>query len=65
MIKVLIADDHAVVRRGIKQILSEESDIQVLGEASNSEELFEHLYDVEWDLLIRDSTMPGKSGLDS
>lgn len=65
MIKVLIADDHAVVRRGIKQILSEESDIQVLGEASNSEEIFSLLYDQEWDLLILDITMPGKSGLDS
>lgn len=65
MIKVLIADDHSVVRRGIKQILSEESDIEVLGEASNSEEIFEHLYDHDWDLLILDLTMPGKSGLDS
>ncbi|MFI5211556.1 MAG: response regulator [Ignavibacteria bacterium] len=65
MIKVLIADDHAVVRRGIKQILSEESEIQVLGEASNSEEMFSLLYNDEWDLLILDITMPGKSGLDS
>lgn len=65
MIKVLIADDHSVVRRGIKQILSEESDIQVLGEATNSEEIFSQLYDHEWDLLILDLTMPGKSGLDS
>jgi two-component system invasion response regulator UvrY len=65
MIKVLIADDHAVVRKGLKQILSEESDIQVLGEVSNSEEIFAHLYDEEWDLLILDITMPGKSGLDS
>jgi DNA-binding NarL/FixJ family response regulator len=65
MIKILIADDHSVVRRGIKQILTDEPDIQVLGEASNTDEIFEQLDKVEWDLLILDITMPGKSGLDS
>ncbi len=65
MLNILIADDHSVVRRGIKQILSEESDMQVLGEASNSDEIFEQLYEKEWDLLILDITMPGKSGLDA
>jgi DNA-binding NarL/FixJ family response regulator len=65
MIKILIADDHAVVIRGIKQILSEEADMQVLGEASNANEIFEKLYKEEWDVLILDITMPGKSGLDS
>jgi len=65
MIKVLIADDHAVVRRGIKQILSEDSDIQVLGEASNSDEVLALLYEQNWDILILDITMPGKSGLDA
>jgi two-component system, NarL family, invasion response regulator UvrY len=65
MIKILIADDHSVVRRGIKQILSEEPDIEVAGEASNSEEIFDMLYKDKWDVLILDITMPGKSGLDS
>lgn len=65
MIKVLIADDHAVVRRGIKQILSEEPDIQVLGEASNSDEVMAMLYKQKWDILILDITMPGKNGLDA
>lgn len=65
MINILIADDHSVVRRGIKQILSEEPDMQVLGEASNSDEILSQLYDKEWSLLILDITMPGKSGLDS
>lgn len=65
MIKVLIADDHAVVRRGIRQILSEDSFIQVLGEAANSDEIMEQLYDQEWDILILDLIMPGKNGLDS
>lgn len=65
MIKILIADDHAVVIRGIKQILSEEPDLKILGEASNTDEIFELLYKEEWDVLILDITMPGKSGLDS
>ncbi|MCC7158198.1 MAG: response regulator transcription factor [Ignavibacteria bacterium] len=65
MIKVMIADDHSVVRRGIKQILSEETDIRVLGEAENSEEIFEQLYIQDWDVLILDITMPGKRGLDA
>lgn len=65
MIKILIADDHAVVIRGIKQILAEEADMQVLGEASNADEILELLYKEEWDVLILDITMPGKSGLDS
>lgn len=65
MIKVLIADDHAVVRRGIRQILSEDSFIEVLGEAANSVEIMEQLYDQEWDILILDLIMPGKNGLDS
>lgn len=65
MIKVFIADDHAVVRRGIKQILSEESDISVIGEASDSNEIMSQLYDHEWDVLVLDLTMPGKNGLDA
>ena len=65
MINILIADDHSVVRKGIKQILSEESDLQVLGEASNNDEIISQLNDKNWDLIILDITMPGKSGLDS
>ncbi|MGA2668112.1 MAG: response regulator transcription factor [Ignavibacteria bacterium] len=64
MIKVFIADDHAVVRRGIIQILSEESDIKVVGEAADTDEIMAQLYDQEWDVLILDITMPGKNGLD-
>jgi DNA-binding NarL/FixJ family response regulator len=65
MIKVLIADDHAVVRRGLKQILEDSGDIAVLGEASNAAEIMEKLYENEWDILILDITMPGKNGLDA
>jgi DNA-binding NarL/FixJ family response regulator len=65
MIKILIADDHSVVIRGIKQILSEEKDMEILGEASNADEVMNLLYAQEWDLLILDITMPGKNGLDA
>lgn len=65
MVNILIADDHAVVRRGIKQILADEPDINILGEASNADQIMEQLKDVKWDLIILDITMPGKSGLDA
>lgn len=65
MIKIFIADDHVIVRRGIKQILSDESDIIISGEASNTEEIMDHLFDTEWDILILDITMPGRNGLDA
>jgi len=61
---ILIVDDHAVVRKGIKQILSEEGDISFIGEASNSDEIFKQFYDLNWDLIILDITLPGKNGLD-
>src|SRR4030095_15566916 len=61
---ILIVDDHAVVRKGIKQILSEEAEVTFLGEASNADELFSQLYDKKWDIVILDITLPGKNGLD-
>lgn len=65
MIRVFVADDHEVVRRGIKDILSDEDDIELAGEASNADEVLTQLYKKEWDVLILDITMPGKSGLDA
>lgn len=64
MIKVLIADDHAVVRRGLRQILSETSDILVAGEASAVQEVRELVREQRWDVVVLDITMPGGSGLD-
>jgi two-component system invasion response regulator UvrY len=64
MIKVLIADDHAVVRRGLRQILSETSDILVAGEASTVQEVRELVREQRWDVVVLDITMPGGSGLD-
>lgn len=65
MYNILIADDHAIVREGLKQILAEESDMIVSGEASDSEQLFSLLSNKKWDVLVLDINMPGKSGLDS
>lgn len=64
MIQVLIADDHTVVRRGLKQILAETSDIVVRAEAGNAQEAFEELKAHPSDVLILDINMPGRSGLD-
>jgi len=64
MIKILIADDHPVVRQGLKQILSEEPDMEVLGEAQNSQEVLELVRKEDWDIVILDITMPGRGGLD-
>ncbi len=64
MINILIADDHAVVRRGVKQILAEESDEWQFGEARNASEVLKNVHRKHWDILIIDITMPGRSGLD-
>ena len=64
MIKILIADDHAIVREGLKQIVAEESDMEVTGEAANADKVFEILRTNNFDIAIIDINMPGKSGLD-
>lgn len=65
MIKVLLADDHAMVRDGLKLVLSEDKDMKVEGEASNSSELFSLLQNTQFDIVILDINMPGKSGIDA
>ncbi|MBU1099945.1 MAG: response regulator transcription factor [Bacteroidetes bacterium] len=65
MINIVMADDHAIVREGMKQIVSEEDDIKVVGEANDAEELFEVLRKVDCDIVILDLNMPGKTGLDA
>ena len=64
MIKVLIADDHVVVRRGLRQILSEVSEIFVGGEASNAQEVRDLLRAERWDVIVLDINMPGASGIE-
>lgn len=64
-IKILIADDHAIVREGLKQIVAEEKDILVAGEAENATRLMELLEKEKWSLVVLDINMPGKSGLEA
>jgi two-component system invasion response regulator UvrY len=64
MIRILIADDHAVVRRGLAQILLEEFPNAMIEEVGDSEELFKKAIAGTWDVIISDLSMPGRSGLD-
>jgi DNA-binding NarL/FixJ family response regulator len=64
MIKILIADDHAIVREGLKQILSQTPDMVVVAEASNGQEALDKLARNNIDLIVLDISMPGKDGLD-
>lgn len=64
MIKLLIADDHAIVRGGLKQLFALATDIQVAGEAANGAEVLACLRQQPLDLLLLDLNMPGISGTD-
>ena len=64
MIRVLIADDHAVVRRGVRQILEETSDIEVTGEAASASELWPKVREGRFDAIVLDVNLPGRSGLE-
>ena len=62
--RILIADDHAVVRQGLKQILAAEFKQAVFGEASTGQQALELAWRENWDVLVLDITMPGQNGLD-
>jgi two-component system, NarL family, invasion response regulator UvrY len=62
--RILIADDHAVVRRGLRHVLAEAFKKAVFGEAANSQEALDRVWKEPWDVVILDLTMPGRSGLD-
>jgi len=61
---ILIADDHAIVRKGLIQILKEELSFTEVTEASNALELFDKIKDKTWDIIILDISMPGRNGID-
>ena len=65
MIRVLIADDHAIVRQGLRQILAETNDMVVAGEAETAHEALKLLREGEWDVALLDISMPDKSGIDT
>jgi DNA-binding NarL/FixJ family response regulator len=64
VIKVLVADDHAVVRRGLRQILAETEDILVGGEATTAAEVLSFVAAERWDVVVLDVNMPGSSGIE-
>jgi len=65
MLKILIADDHPIVRRGLQQILSRETDIAMVGEAQNCSEVLDLTRTEDWDAVVLDIAMPGRGGLDT
>lgn len=64
MIRILVADDHAVVREGVKQIVADAPDIEVADEAASGQEVLDKVLIADYDVILLDITMPGKSGLD-
>jgi DNA-binding NarL/FixJ family response regulator len=63
-IKIIIADDHAFLREGIKKTIKDEADMKVVGEASNAADLLKEIKEKDAGVIILDISMPGKSGLD-
>jgi DNA-binding NarL/FixJ family response regulator len=64
MIRVVLADDHTIVRDGLKHLLGAAGDIEVAGEASNGTEALERVRTLAFDVLLMDMSMPGKSGIE-
>lgn len=64
MKRIIIADDHEIVRAGLKQIIADDPDLLVEGEASDGQELLEKLRKKKFDLVLLDMKMPGRSGLE-
>jgi two-component system invasion response regulator UvrY len=64
MIRILVADDHAILRRGLRDILAHELEGVICAEAGNAQEVVAQVQSEPWDLVILDITMPGRSGLD-
>ena len=64
MIKILIADDHPIVRQGFKQVLSETADLVVADEAGSGQEVLNLIAKKDYDVILLDISMPGKNGLE-
>jgi DNA-binding NarL/FixJ family response regulator len=64
MIRVVIADDHQILRDGLKQLLLAAGDLDVVGEASDGHEVIERIRALDFDVLLLDLSMPGKSGME-
>jgi DNA-binding NarL/FixJ family response regulator len=64
MISIVIADDHTIMREGLKHLLGAAGDIEIVGEAQNGFEVIERIRDLRFDILLMDMSMPGKSGIE-
>lgn len=64
-IRVLIADDHAIVRQGLRQILSDTEDMVVAGEAANGVEALQRVREAQWGVVLMDVSMPDRNGIDA
>ncbi len=64
MIRILIADDHAIVHRGLKEIVADEPDMVVAGEAYTGPEALRLIQTERWDVVVLDLSMPGRGGLE-
>lgn len=65
MIKIVIADDHAIVREGLKRIVSSADDMGVVGEACDGNEVMQRVRDLSFDVLMLDLSMPGRNGMET
>ena len=65
MIRVLIADDHAIVRNGISRMLEDQEDIEIVGEAADGQETIQKVRETAPDVILLDISMPGMNGLDA
>jgi DNA-binding NarL/FixJ family response regulator len=64
VIRIVIADDHMIVREGLKQVLAATSDLQVVGEAQDGHEVLERVRGLDFDVLLLDMSMPGRGGIE-
>jgi two-component system, NarL family, invasion response regulator UvrY len=65
VIRVFIVDDHVIVRQGLRRILEEAEDIEVVGEAANGVEALKRIQSLKWDVMLLDISMPEKGGEDT
>ncbi len=64
MIRIVIADDHAIVREGLKRIITSADDMMVVGEAADGSEVMQQVRGTDFDVLLLDLSMPGRSGME-